>query len=578
MNGPKLRVLQIDLTERRVGVLPADGLEHYLGGIGLAAKLFAGLVDVQAAPLDAHQPVVLAGGALAAFFPMCTKGVAVFRSPLTGGWGESYAGMRLALALRLAGWDAIVITGRADRPVYLSIGPHGVRFKSAAALWGLDCEEAGRLLRQLEPGRGFRSCLRIGPAGEKGVAFASVNVDTYRHFGRLGLGAVLGAKNLKAIVIYGDRDYPVPQPKQYREIYDQIYRQAVRTDVMEKYHALGTSVNVSVLSELGALPTRNLQQSTFEAAERISGRAFAEGSLVRKVACAGCPVGCIHIGLRRRQFAPGYEYESVALSYDHELIYALGSLLGMSSPEKVYDLIEAVELYGLDAISAGVLLAWLTEAQQNGLLREEDLGCWLEFDRVEGYLKVLENLVEQPSELYALLAQGLARAVERLGGKEYALCLGGHEMAGYHTGPANLLGLAVGARHSHLDNAGYAIDQKASKNGWDSARMVHEIMAEEKWRNVLNCLCICLFAREVYTPAVVQKALAAVGIERTGEELMALGEEIFQLKNRLRSQLGYSSERLYFAPRYFATPALGRQIDPAQLQEMLELYRQQAGV
>lgn len=578
MSGQQLRVLHIDLSGHRVGVLPAEGLEHYLGGIGLASKLFAGLVDVQAPPLEAHQPVVLAAGALAAFFPMCTKGVAVFRSPLTGGWGESYAGMRLALALRLAGWDAIVITGRAEQPVYLSIGPDGARFKSAAALWGLDCEEAGRLLRQLAPGRGFRSCLRIGPAGEKGVAFASVNVDTYRHFGRLGLGAVLGSKNLKAVVIYGDRDYPVLRPKQYREIYDQIYRQAVRTDVMEKYHALGTSVNVSLLSELGALPTRNLQQSSFEAAGQISGQAFAESTLVRKVACAGCPVGCIHIGLRRRQFAPGYEYESVALSYDHELIYALGSLLGMSSPEKVYDLIEAVELYGLDAISSGVLLAWLTEAQQSGLVREEELGCRLEFDRVEGYLTVLENLVEQPNELYALLARGLARAVEQLGGGEYALCLGGHEMAGYHTGPANLLGLAVGARHSHLDNAGYSIDQKALKSGWDGARMLQELMAEEKWRNVLNCLCICLFAREIYTPEVVQQALAAVGIERSGQELAELGEEIFQLKNRLRSQLGYSSQRLYFAPRYFTTPALGRKVDARQLQAMLELYRQQAGV
>ncbi|MCL6639261.1 MAG: aldehyde:ferredoxin oxidoreductase, partial [Firmicutes bacterium] len=419
MAGQKsVRVLEIDLTGQKVQVHNREDLAPFLGGIGLAAKLFTETVDYGKEPLDPAQPVVIAIGPLSTIFPMVTKAVAVFRSPLTGEWGESYAGMRIALAMRLSGYQAVVIRGRAGRPTYLTIGPNGIHFKNASALWGLPTDETGRILRRLAPGAGFRSCLRIGPAGEKQVAFANVNVDTYRHFGRLGLGAVFGSKMLKAAVIYGDRGEPVPDTRRYREVYDRIYQAAVNTDVMEKYHGLGTSGNVSVLNGLGALPTRNLSESAFDHAEEIAGEAFARDSLVRKVACSGCPVGCIHIGVRRRLFGPGHDYESAYLGYDHELIFALGSFLGMTARERIYDLIEAVELSGLDAISAGVLLGWLTEAQQKGVVSVEEVGVELAYDHAEGYLRVLENLVLQPNGLYRTLARGTYAAAETLGGRE----------------------------------------------------------------------------------------------------------------------------------------------------------------
>lgn len=571
-------MLEIDLLEEKVRVLERPDLASSLGGIGLAARLFAEYLDYSKDALDPAQPVVLACGPLSTVFPMVTKAVAVFRSPLTGEWGESYAGMRIALALRMSGYQAVVLRGAARRPTYLTIGPNGVKFKDGSALWGLPTDETGRILRQLVPGRGFRSCLRIGPAGERQVAFANVNVDTYRHFGRLGLGAVFGAKLLKALVIYGDRSEPVPDVKRYREVYQRIYQTAVHTDVMEKYHGLGTSGNVTVLNGLGALPARNLRETSYEHAPTISGEAFARDSLVRKVACSGCPVGCIHIGVRRRLFAPGYDYESAYLSYDHELIFALGSLLGMSAQERIYDLIEAVELTGMDAISAGVLLGWLTEAQEKGLVSKEDLGAELSFDHVEGYLIVLENLVRQPSELYRCLARGATRAARDLGGQDYALTLGRHEMPGYHTGYANLLGLFFGARHSHLDNAGYSIDQKAARFHYSDELVIDELIAEEKWRNVLNSLCICLFAREVYTRENILDALACVGLERTGEDLDNLGEEIFRLKNEIRLRLGFQPEETNLARRFFETPALNRVLEQEAFARMAELYRARAGI
>lgn len=569
-----IKVLEVDLAKEKIEVHHRQDLSPLLGGIGVATKLFSENLKADLDPLDPEQPLVLANGPLSTIFPVVTKVVAVFRSPLTGEWGESYAGMRLALAMRLAGFQAIVIHGKAKRPTYLSISPRGVKFKNATALWGLTVGETGSILRRLEPDRGHRSTIRIGPGGEKCVSFANVNVDSYRHFGRLGIGAVFGSKNLKAMVIHGHQDEPIPDIKAYNSVYREIYQRVVNTDIMEKYHGLGTAINVNALNNLGGLPTKNLQSASFEYAHEISGEAFAEKSLIRKMACSGCPVGCIHIGLRRREFGPGYEYESKSLSYDHELIFALGSLLGMSSQEKIYDLIDVVEELGLDAISAGVALAWVTEAYNNGLVDEHTLGTKVAFDETSGYIEVLKSLVYPPNSFYATLAEGTEAAAEKYGGLDYALTLAKTEIAGYHTGHANVLGQAVGARHSHLDNAGYSVDQK-NKAQDDPEKLVNDIIAEEKWRNVLNCLCICLFAREIYNPETVVAALASIGINVTTEELNKLGDDIFVMKHQARTKLGYNLDNLRFPKRFFDTPSLTGPLNQETINKMLSLYKEQ---
>lgn len=566
-----IRVLDINLSEERVEVQRREDLLPYIGGIGIATKLFSELVVPDKDPLDPQQPIIFANGPMSTIFPVVTKVVAVFRSPLTGEWGESYAGMRLALAMRMSGFQAIVIRGKAKRPTYLSISNQGVRFRDASALWGLTVSETGSILRGLEPGRGHRSCIRIGPAGEKGVAFANVNVDTYRHFGRLGLGTLFGSRNLKALVVHGEREDQIEDFAKYNKVYKEIYNKAVTTDIMDKYHGLGTAINVNGLNNLNGLPTKNLQQSSFEQADKISGEAFAEESLVRKMACAGCPVGCIHIGLHRREFGPGYDYESKSLSYDHELIFALGSFLGMTSQPKIYELIDVVEELGMDAISAGVLLGWATEAYAKGIISEEQLGVKPEFDKVEPYLGILQGLVRQPNEFYKVLAQGTYKAAEVYGGADYAMTLAKNEIAGYHTGYANILGQAVGARHSHLDNAGYSVDQKLKDKSL--TEKVEALVKEEKWRNVLNCLTICLFAREIYQMDTVLAALDSIGVKTSEDDLNKLGEEIFKIKHLTREKLGYSLDNLEFPERFFQTKSVTGELNKETLLGMLEHYR-----
>lgn len=575
LNNQPVRVLLIDLEKKKIMVEQREDLNAWLGGVGIATCLFKEHLLPTEDAFHPGQPVVLAIGPMATIYPVVTKAVAMFKSPLTGELGESYAGLRLAMSMRFAGYDAIVIKGQAVGPTYLNIAARQVQFNDARGLWGLSTEESGHILRQLSPGSGHRSTLRIGRAGEKQVAFAGVIVDTYRHFGRLGLGAVLGSKRIKALVIHGDLNIPIINSARYNRIYEKIYRQAVETEIMQKYHGLGTSGNVEPLNALGALPVRNLQASFYPEAVHLSGETFARETLIRKLSCSGCPIGCIHIGLYRRQFAleHEHEYESVAISYDHELVYALGTMLGLTDHRHVYALIEKVEQLGLDAISAGVALAWATEALEKGLIGEQEVQTRLSFGQMEPYLIALDCIVSQPTAFYQALARGTWMAAQQYGGSQFACVLGKNEVAGYHTGYANIIGQAFGARHSHLDNAGYAIDQELMSKvpAATPEQIVESIIKEEEMRCALNCLIICLFARKIYQLPIVTEALSALGLSWTEEALLALGKKIYREKMALKKEMGFQPEKITIPNRFLETPAMQQQLSSETLARLCRL-------
>lgn len=572
LNETYVRVLDVNLATGKVRALRREDLFAYLGGAGLATALLREYGRPDLDPLAPEQPIIFAIGPLSTIYPAVTKAVAMFRSPLNGELGESHAGGRLALAMRYAGYDALVIHGRAARPTYLYVDSDQVLLKRADTLWGLDAEEAGRVLRDLEPGRGHRSIMRIGPAGERLVRYALVNCETYRHFGRLGLGAVFGSKLLKGIYISGDCDIPIPNVKGYNRVYTEIYRRIVETDVMQKYHDLGTPSNVLSLQELGALPTRNLQASRFEGAEEISGEAFAEHDLMRKVACSGCPIGCIHIALLRRQFGEEHEYSWTGISYDHELLYSLGSLLGIASRHGILRLLDRVAQKGLDAIATGVTLAWATEAAERGLIDPAEMGVRLAFGDADGYEAAIDAIVEGESELARTLALGATAAARRYGGEDFALALGGNPVAGYHTGYANVVGQLVGARHSHVDNGGYSLDQKPRE--LTDEEIVDGLIAEEQERNALNSLAICMFARKVYDRKTVLAALDAIGIQWTEDDWVALGRRIYREKVAIKESFGFDYRALKVPARFFETPAPRGKLDPARVERLLALFNE----
>ncbi len=570
-----IRVLHIDLTKQKILIEQREDLHAYLGGVGVASKLLEEHIRPELDPLDPEQPIILSIGAASSVYPVITKTVAMFYSPLTSELGESYAGGRLALTMLLAGYDAIVIHGKAPKPSYITINCNNIEFKDARALWGMMSDEAGRVIREKEPGGGKRSILRIGPAGENQVSFASVCVDTYRHFGRLGLGAVFGSKNLKAMTIIGDRSIPIKNFKAYFKVYQEIYDKVTDTEIMSKYHDAGTAINVLPLNEMGALPTRNLSQNRFEQVEDISGEAFVTRNLVRKMACTGCPVGCIHIGQFRREFDKGHDYESVSVGYDYELIFALGSYLGIRSSDEILQLIEKVEELGLDAMSAGVVLGWATEALANGLVTEADTLLPLAFGSTENYLKAIEYLAAQANDFYKNLAKGVAKASEIYGGQDYAMHFAGNEMPGYHTGYGTLLGTTVGARHSHLCNGGYSVDQSLKE--FSKEKAVEAIFEEERERCMLNALTICLFARKVYDRKTILAALNALDYPITDAELTAIADRIYKTKLRIKKQLGFDLKAVRLPKRFFETPGLWGKLDEQTAYDMIRMYDEKLG-
>jgi len=565
-----MRILYVDLSTGKIRIEKREDLMPYLGGVGIAAKLLEETMHADLDALDPSQPIVFAIGAGTWMFPVLTKTVAMFRSPLTNELGESYAGGRLAMTLFMAGYDAVVLTGKSIKPVYLQVSSNDVQLKDARAMWGLQSEATGQAIRDRQTGGGKRSIIRIGPAGENKVAFASVCVDSYRHFGRLGLGAVMGSKNLKAMTVIGDRSIHIQNTQKYFKVYQQIFKKCTSTDMMAKYHDAGTPINIASLNAAGALPTLNLQTATFEQGDQISGEAFAKKNLVRKLACTGCPVGCIHIGMYRREFDKGHEYEAISVSYDYELIFALGSFLGIQSSDEIIALIDEVEEAGMDAMSCGVCLGWATEAFSNGLITEEQTLVKLTFGDANSYLQAIRYLAHGKNKFYHDLGCGSQHASLIYGGSEYAMQIAGNEMPGYHSGYGALVGAAVGARHSHLCNGGYSIDQ--SMKEFDETVMVDKILNEEVERCMTNSLIMCLFARKVYDRQTILDSLNSVGWDLTDQDLTDIAKRIYRTKLRIKNAYGFRQKAVKLPKRFFETPSMHGTLDEKTTQRMIKDY------
>ncbi len=579
-DDPLHRVLYIDLERRRFQVEDrSDLFQEGMGGAGVGILLLAEECPKGADPLGPENPIVLAVGPLVGYFPIASKTVAMFKSPHTGNLGESHAGGRSAVAIRMAGYGAIVLRGASPTPVYLVVDGDTVHFRDASALWGTrSAYTVGSVIRSREGGAGVRTIMRIGRAGERLISYASVITETYRHFGRLGLGAVFGSKRLKALVVAGRRALLPPERRSFREVYDAIFRAATDSPLMRKYHELGTSMNVLPLDGLGALPTRNLQAARLEGAVEMSGERLAERYLGRRVACAHCPVACIHLAALRQPYPNDpYFFKSTWIGYDHEPLYAVGSMLGGTDVPGILQLLDEIEVHGLDAISTGVVLAWATEAQQRGLISAEDTGgLALSWGDYPTYIEAVRRIVAGRSDFYRALGQGVERAATRYGGADFALAFGGNEMPGYHTGPACHLTYLTGARHSHLDSAGYSLDQSALARGEKPSpeQIAEALLAEEEWRQVLSSLVVCFFARGVYDPATVGKALEAAGYGRSREELARVGKETLRRKHAFKRREGFDLLRVRIPRRIFETPSPHGQLDETYLRRAIAAYQE----
>ena len=565
------RVLVADLTTGRGTVVLEDGRDEVAGGSGLAARLFARYGRPEAPWDHPDQPLILAIGPLTGAFPLMSKTVFAFKSPYHDQYTESHAGGRSALALRFADLDALVVVGRAAATSFLDLGSRHFALRSAGFLAGMDVQESGRLLRRMTPGSGHRTILRIGPAGENLLPMANVNVDTYRHFGRMGGGAALGAKRLKAVVIRGDADFSLPEGRAYNDLFARVYESVTASGMMKKYHDLGTPANLEVLDEIRSLPWRNLQATSDPAIEQISGQEFADRTLLRNSACSGCPVGCIHVGYVRERFMDEHRFLYRQVAYDYEPIFALGSMLGVTDTAAVLKLLDAAEQAGLDAMSTGVALAWATEASEQGLVGPQQTIEPLAFGDSAGLLRAFRHLAGAVNPFYAALGRGTLAASREYGGAEFA-CVLGQEMAGYATGETFFAAQSLGFRHSHLDTGAYGYDQQHADRDLDKA--VRFLVDDEAGRVVLTSMVACLFARSVYTDEVLGECLASLGCARLAGDLDALGARVQQLRWRMRLATGFTPAAITIPKRFFRVTTWKGPIDGAYLEQLQAAYGQ----
>ena len=564
------RILKVDLGQGRGKILTLEGRDQFVGGSGLAALLFNEYGHSDRPWHDPDQPLIFTIGPLTGYFPLMSKTVCGFKSPYHDQYAESHAGGRSALSLRFADLDGLVIGGKAAKPSCLLIGSRQLELKDVHYMWGMEVDQAGKLLRRMSTGSGHRSIMRIGPAGEIGSAMACINVDTYRHFGRLGGGAVMGVKNLKAIVIHGDGVFDLPEGKEYPDLFKDVYQQLTTTDMMDKYHNLGTPVNVAVLNELEALPCRNLQKTSDPEIEGITGERFAQDILLRHTACSNCPVGCIHVGFVREKFMEPNQYLYRQVSYDHEPIFATGSMLGITDGFKALGLMDTVEKMGLDVMSAGVALAWATEALEKGILSENDTLVPLSFGEADPYREAVLHLGKGSNDFYRLLGQGIMKAAEHYGGEDFA-CVLGQEMAGYATGEVFFASQALGFRHSHLDSGGYSYDQKHA-----TERKVKEavdfLVKDEQGRVLLTSMVACLFAREVYKDDLLADCLNSLGYTTLAGNMRQVSQYIQELRWRLRLGTGFDPAAVRIPKRFIEVTNWKGPVDEAFLGELKKEY------
>lgn len=579
MDGFCGRVLHVDLGSGRSRHHAIDPvrLRKCLGGVGLGTSLLLEYGPPGVDPLTPANPLIFTTAPLAGT-PLTTtaKFAVVTKSPLTGFIADSLSSSHFALELKRVGLDALVITGRAPSLVYLFVHGDHVRIEPAYELRGKAWQDTQALIR--ERSHPAACVASIGQAGENRVRFATISNDG-RHAGRGGAGAVMGAKNLKAIAVRGDRATSVADPGQLDVIAESLRRRSVGADT-EKYRRVGTVANVAVFNRLGTLPTRNFRQATFEHAEALSGETLAASSFSRRHGCASCTIRCERLFRSRYPGRDGGHDQRL----EYETVFALGPMCGISDPDIVLEAARLCDVYGLDTISAGGTLAWAMEAAERRLLPEA-AALGLRFGNGDSVLAAIPAIAARDG-VGGLLAEGSRRAALETGGgsSDWAMHVKGLELPGYD--PRSLktmaLGLAVSPRGAcHNRSGAYEADFSGEVDRFhgDAARGA-VVARSEDFAAVLDSLIICKFLRRCFTDFYEEAAeilRRVTGWDYSAAELRTAGERIHTLKKLFNVREGWRPQDDWLPKRLLTESlptgvAAGVSLSSGELHEMLRGY------
>jgi len=435
------KVLEVNLSENKIDSysLPDKTLELYVGNKGLGARLLYDLVPPGIDPLGGENALIVTTAPLTGTgAPSSNRFNVTTKSPLTGAIVDSNCGGNFGIHLKRAGYDALIVRGKADDPVYLDISDEGVQIKDARDLWGLDTEKTQEQLPD-KTGK-----MVIGPAGENLVKFACI-VSEERVAGRSGVGTVMGSKNLKAVSAGGNKKPAIYNEELFKEACkewrDQLRSHPATSEELPQY---GTSIFINRTSATHTLPTRNFKYGQFKDADKISGETLAEEYLVKNIGCYGCPMRCGRQVKVDEKPVKGPEYETLGM---------LGSNLMISDLQAINEWNRQADLLGLDTISLGNALGFVMEAGEDGFIKTD-----LAFGRSDNISQAIEDIALRRG-LGDDMAEGVAHLAQKYGGEDYAMHSKGLELAAYEprTAVGQGLGYAVANRGGCHLGAGYVV-------------------------------------------------------------------------------------------------------------------------
>jgi len=549
------KTLEVDLStgEVKTTKLADDVVRKFIGGSGLAAKLFLDRVPPDIDPLSAKNVLFLMGGPLSGTnFPTSSRLVAAFKSPQTGIWGQASAGGSFASEMKRAGYDGIAIAGASTKPVYLVIEDDKVEIKDAADIWGKDCYETTDILEKRHEAKA--DMIEIGPAGENLVKFASILNGKWGFISRCGGGAVMGSKKLKAVVIRGTGKVTPAMPKEYDNLRKDVLSKVKDNVISQALNGAGTAMAIEVNAMTGVLPVKNytIGDGNF-LAPKITGGAITAQYLTKPHACLTCPIGCkrtvkVAEGPYAIDEGPGPQYETVG---------ALGSLLLIDNLAAILKTGEMANRYGMDTISCGGTIAFAAECFEKGLITSKDLdGDQLRWGNPDDVLAIMGKIAKRQG-FGDVLAEGSRSAAKKVGGnaEDYTIEIKGLEFPQYDIRGSHGHGLSFMTSNRgacHVQSTIGSIESNWTtwpdigiNGGWDAK--ADEGKGElnvpcENLDMLTNSVTMCRFALMSMSISELAEALkTTTGFDYDLDEIMKCGERIWMLLRGVNNLMGVTA-------------------------------------
>lgn len=560
MKGYTGKLIRVDLTNKTIKTekLNMNYAKDYFGGRGLGSKYLYEEVDPTIDALSPENKLIFMTGPVTGTYATCAgRFNVVAKAPLTGTIGAANSGGYFGPELKFAGYDGIIFEGKSNTPVYLHINDDLVEIKDASHLWGKNVFETTDMLLAENEDDAKVAC--IGPAGENLVLFAAIMNDRDRAAGRSGLGAIMGSKNLKAVVVKGTNGIGVANAMQFNKAAQDAREKVLANGVTGKNGGLqtyGTEVLVNILNEMHALPTNNWQSSRFDDAEKISGEYLTEKYLVKNKACFACPIGC-----GRVVKIPDGKYKGIVAGPEYEAGWSYGASCGINDINEIDKANHVCNMLGMDPITMGATIACAMELYEKGYLPKEDLGGEeLLFGDAQSIMKWTEKTGNREG-FGDVLALGSYRMAEKYGHPEFSMTVKKQEMPAYDGRAIQGMGLSYAtSNRGGCHVRGYVTSTEVLGIPMKTDPLTTEgkaglVKLFQDLTAVVDSSDICLFTTfAIGLPEVSNLLRGTVGIDMTDEEILKAGERIWNLEKIFNLEAGLTREDDYLPPRLLKEP------------------------